>query len=76
MKTISISYKNGKYFTIKGKELSIITPSPTMVLVQDQGVTIYVGNISDIRYVREKLNEKTTSYSLSPMPKAEVNVKL
>jgi hypothetical protein len=54
MKKVTVAYNNGNFYTINGKNLEIKALTPTMFGIIENGTIIYIGNVSDIRYVREK----------------------
>lgn len=61
MKKVTIAYNNGNFYTIAGRNLQIRTLTPTMFGISEDDKIIYLGNVTDIRYVREKLETKTVA---------------
>tara|TARA_R100000900_G_scaffold90455_1_gene70219 strand:- start:90 stop:257 length:168 start_codon:yes stop_codon:yes gene_type:complete len=54
MKTIIISYNNGKFETYKGKNIKI-KPLPTeMVAIVNEDEIVFVANINCLRYLKFK----------------------
>jgi hypothetical protein len=51
---IQVAYTNGNFDKLEGKSLSIHPIPPHMVVVKQEHQVIFVGNLQDIRYIKEK----------------------